>query len=335
MADARRAPLKDQTDISGARALIVEARFYDDIQDALLEGAVAELKAAGVTHDVITVPGALEIPAAIAIALDAAESSGKPYDAAIALGCVVRGDTIHFEIVSMESSRALMDLAVAQKVSARQRHHHRQYRGAGLGAGARQRTQQGRRRRARGARHAADQTPAGADLIMAENKKTQDKKPAKGPGQESQPARRGAARRGAGAVSDGHRAAPASTTSSPSSRAIGSAARSKATNICRPKPRSSATSCPAWCATRPSSIPLIDEALSKGWPLKRIDAILRAVLRAGAYELEHRKDVPGRVVVSEYVDVAHAFVEAEETGMVNAVLDQIARQFRADEFARS
>jgi transcription antitermination protein NusB len=80
--------------------------------------------------------------------------------------------------------------------------------------------------------------------------------------------------------------------------------------------------------------PLIDAALSNGWPLKRIDAILRAVLRAGSYELEHRKDVPGRVVVSEYVDVAHAFVEAEETGMVNAVLDQIARQFRADEFAR-
>ena len=150
MADARRAALKDQTDISGARALIVEARFYDDIQDALLEGAVAELKAAGVSHDIITVPGALEIPAAIAIALDAAESHGKPYDAAIALGCVVRGDTIHFEIVSMESSRALMDLAVAQKISARQRHHHRQHRRAGLGAGARRRTQQGRRRRARG-----------------------------------------------------------------------------------------------------------------------------------------------------------------------------------------
>lgn len=80
--------------------------------------------------------------------------------------------------------------------------------------------------------------------------------------------------------------------------------------------------------------PLIDEALSKGWPLQRIDAILRAVLRAGSYELEHRKDVPGRVVVSEYVDVAHAFVERDETGMVNAVLDQIARQFRADEFVR-
>ena len=116
MADARRAPLKDQTDISDARALIVEARFYDDLQDALLEGAAAELKAAGVTHDVITVPGALEIPAAVAIAVDAAESHGRPYDAVIALGCVIRGDTIHFEIVSQESSRALMDLAVARKL---------------------------------------------------------------------------------------------------------------------------------------------------------------------------------------------------------------------------
>jgi 6,7-dimethyl-8-ribityllumazine synthase len=115
MADARRAPLKDQTDISGARALIVEARFYDDIQDALLEGAVAELNAAGVSHDVITGPGALEVPAAIAIALDAAERNGRPYDAAVALGCVVRGETIHFEIVSMESARGLMDLSVNRK----------------------------------------------------------------------------------------------------------------------------------------------------------------------------------------------------------------------------
>src|SRR3569832_2022401 len=116
MADARRAPLKDQTDISGARALVVEARFYDDLQDALLDGAVTELKAAGLSLDVITVPGALEIPAAVAIAVDAAAANGKPYDAVIALGCGIRGDTIHFEIVSQESSRALMDLAVSRKL---------------------------------------------------------------------------------------------------------------------------------------------------------------------------------------------------------------------------
>ena len=81
--------------------------------------------------------------------------------------------------------------------------------------------------------------------------------------------------------------------------------------------------------------PLLDDSLNKGWPLKRIDAILRAILRAGAYELEHRKDVPARVVVKEYVDVANAFVDGEETGLVNAVLDQIARHFRASEFVRA
>ncbi len=76
----------------------------------------------------------------------------------------------------------------------------------------------------------------------------------------------------------------------------------------------------------------IDDALTRSWPLKRIEAVLRAVLRAGAYELGHRRDVPARVVMSEYVDVASAFVDKEETGMVNAVLDQLAHQSRADEF---
>ena len=81
--------------------------------------------------------------------------------------------------------------------------------------------------------------------------------------------------------------------------------------------------------------PMIDAALQKGWPLKRIETVLRAILRAGAYELDHKPDVPARVVVSEYVDVAHAFVDADETGMINAVLDQLARLLRAGEFAAS
>ncbi|MGA9319755.1 MAG: transcription antitermination factor NusB, partial [Xanthobacteraceae bacterium] len=79
--------------------------------------------------------------------------------------------------------------------------------------------------------------------------------------------------------------------------------------------------------------PQIDAALACGWPLKRIEAVLRAVLRAGTYELACRRDVPARVVMSEYVDVASAFVDRDETGMVNAVLDQLAREFRADEVA--
>ena len=79
--------------------------------------------------------------------------------------------------------------------------------------------------------------------------------------------------------------------------------------------------------------PRIDAALTRGWPLKRIETVLRAVLRAGAYELAYRPDVPARVVMSEYVDVAGAFVDDDETGMVNAVLDQLAHEMRAAEFA--
>lgn len=92
--------------------LIVEARFYDDMADALLEGAKSALDDAGVTYDVVTVPGALEIPAAIAYAIDGVTE----YDGYVALGMVIRGETYHFDIVSNESSRALMDLSVAEGV---------------------------------------------------------------------------------------------------------------------------------------------------------------------------------------------------------------------------
>ena len=76
---------------------------------------------------------------------------------------------------------------------------------------------------------------------------------------------------------------------------------------------------------------LVDKALATGWPLARVEAVLRAILRAGTYELAFRKDVPGRVVISEYVDVAHDFYSEEEPGLVNAVLDAIAREVRPDE----
>jgi 6,7-dimethyl-8-ribityllumazine synthase len=116
MAEARRGESTEDGDLRDARVLIAEARFYDDIADALLEGATAALTKAGVVFDRVTVPGSLEVPAAIAIAVDAAERQGKPYDGAVALGCVIRGDTIHFEIVSFESARALMDLAVTRRL---------------------------------------------------------------------------------------------------------------------------------------------------------------------------------------------------------------------------
>ena len=79
---------------------------------------------------------------------------------------------------------------------------------------------------------------------------------------------------------------------------------------------------------------LIESKLASGWTLDRLDKPMKAILRAGTYELLSRVDVPKGAVISEYVDVAHAFVDGDEIGMVNAVLDQIARQFRADEFSR-
>lgn len=97
--------------------LIVEARFYDDMADALLDGATHALKQAGATYDVVTVPGALEIPPAIAMALDGAEEGGREYDGYVALGMVIRGETYHFDIVANESSRALMDLAISESLA--------------------------------------------------------------------------------------------------------------------------------------------------------------------------------------------------------------------------
>jgi len=103
--------------VAGACFLIVEARFYDAIGTMLLDGARTALALADARYDVASVPGALEIPIAIAALLDRAEAQGKPYQGAIALGCVIRGETYHFEIVAGESSRALMDLAVVRKLA--------------------------------------------------------------------------------------------------------------------------------------------------------------------------------------------------------------------------
>lgn len=95
------------------RILIVEARFYDELADALLEGAKETLKAYGAAFDVVTVPGALEIPAVIAMAEEAGRFPTAPrYDGYVALGCVIRGETYHFEIVSDQSAAGLMALGV-------------------------------------------------------------------------------------------------------------------------------------------------------------------------------------------------------------------------------
>ena len=107
MTQLERHPTGGRPPSDGPHLLIVEARFYDEIADLLLEGARRALTAAGANFERVTVPGALEVPAAIRLAME-----GADYDAFVALGCVIRGETSHYDVVAGESARGLMDLAV-------------------------------------------------------------------------------------------------------------------------------------------------------------------------------------------------------------------------------
>ena len=100
------------------RILIVEARFYDDLADEMLKAAADVITAHGAEYDVVSVPGALEIPGAIAIAEEGGQGpAGKRYDGYVALGTVIRGETYHFEIVSNESARGIMELTVGKRLA--------------------------------------------------------------------------------------------------------------------------------------------------------------------------------------------------------------------------
>ena len=116
MAAPKRKPGAKAAKPAGTRTLVVEARFYNDLADALLAGASKVLDEAKATWDIVTVPGSLEIVPAIAIAVDAAEKQKKPYDGVVALGCVIQGETFHFDIVAMQSARALLDFSVARRL---------------------------------------------------------------------------------------------------------------------------------------------------------------------------------------------------------------------------
>lgn len=116
MAKKRPSAGKRESQSDSLHMLIVEARYYDHISDELLRGATQALDLVGARYDRVSVPGALEIPPAIVVAVDAARRRRAPYDGVVALGCVIRGETHHFEIVANESARALMDLAVKERL---------------------------------------------------------------------------------------------------------------------------------------------------------------------------------------------------------------------------
>ncbi|MEN6543234.1 6,7-dimethyl-8-ribityllumazine synthase [Parvibaculum sp.] len=102
-----------------AHILIIEARFYEHLADELARGAVAEIEARGATWERVSVPGVLEIPAAVKFALDAMAhgAASRRIDGFVVLGCVIRGETTHYDIVSNESARALMDLSVERSLA--------------------------------------------------------------------------------------------------------------------------------------------------------------------------------------------------------------------------
>jgi transcription antitermination protein NusB len=167
--------------------------------------------------------------------------------------------------------------------------------------------------------------------MMADNRKTQDKKPAKGPDKKAN--RRGAARLAAVQALYQMDMAGAGLNEILAQFEKHWLGREVEGEQYLPAEQAFFRDIVAGVVDAQRALdPRIDEALAATWPLKRIEAILRSVLRAGAWELQKRTDIPARVIVSEYVDVANAFVDKTETGMVNAVLDQLARKLRGSEF---
>lgn len=97
--------------------LIIDARFYEDLADELVKGAVAAIERARATYDRVSVPGAFEVPAALSMAIEASLDGGTDYDGYVLLGCVIRGETSHYDIVAGESGRAIMDIAIAESAA--------------------------------------------------------------------------------------------------------------------------------------------------------------------------------------------------------------------------
>ena len=271
------------------------------------------IEAAGAAYDLVSVAGALEIPAGIAIALDAAKAAGRPYDGAVALGCVVRGETFHFEIVAGELARALMDMSVERQLA------------LGNGILTTETIEQAEERAdpARGDK-GGDAARAALGLAhltrrLVESMKKSDKRSAARLAASQALYQMEIADKGLNdilAEFEAHWIGQEVEGDTYNAAELGVFPRYSVGRAARP------------IADRPRA----RRHARKGWPLKRVEALMRAILRAAFYELRSRPDVPARVAMTEYVDVAAAFFGPEESGMINAVLDALARQTRPAEF---
>ena len=301
--------------------LLVRAPYYRDVVDGMTDGAARILREAGATHDVLDVAGAFELPQAIRIAL----RGSKRFDGFVALGCVVRGETDHYEFLCREAMAGLMNVALQYGIALGSGLLTVHELGAGGRALVRRRPQQGRRG-GRG-RAAADRrrAPAGRGLMA--------RRPKPRPAAHRRPRRRRAGavpeRAGQRERRDGDR--PVRPPPARRARAATAASRKAAcrTRMCRCSPASSAPR----AASRTGST-----ACSPGAAGGLADGPARPGAARPAARRRRRADRwrtarPPRVVINEYLDVAHGFFTGEEPRMVNGLLDRLARELRPGDFA--
>ena len=302
----------------GARVLVVEARYYAGINAMLLAGAVAALERAGAVVEHTVVPGALEIPTAVALA----HRSGR-FDAYVALGCVIRGETSHYDLVAGESCRGLTDLGVREGLpigngiltveNERQAEVRADPNGQDKGGGA-----------ALAALICWRSSAASTGNLMA---------PAR--------AKPTLNRRRAARLAAVQALYQVEVTGERPEKVAGEFTEHRLASLLEPvDPETPSPEVDrewfrmvvvgAWGARERIDLE-IERCLAPGWTLARCGFLLRATLRAGAYELAERTDVPVKVVINEYVELAHLFFTDTEPGFVNAVLDKLAPRLRAVE----
>ena len=286
--------------VKGARILIVESRYYVDIADALIAGAEREIRKNGATSERVVVPGAFEIPGAIALA-------AGHYDGFVALGCVIRGETTHYDYVCGESARGLMDLAIQQTLA------------IGYGIVTVTHADQAWARAAIDRGDHGGARPSLAEILS----------------DQPSPSRRQAARLAAVQAlyqwQEGQHG-PAEIIEQFLGVRTGEAGEG---GMRRDADRPLFKDVVEGAAQHKEELEqIVSAALAQDWTWARIDRLVRAILLAGAYELVHSGDVPPRVVINEYVEIAHAFYDQGEPSFINSVLDRVARQVRPAELVK-
>ena len=276
---------------------VVHSRFNEEICNALLESARAELARSGTEAEFVSVAGALEIP----LALQWMAQSGR-FDALVAVGAVIRGDTYHFEIVCNESARGVMDVALQFGVAGGQRHPHHGGRGAGAGAQG-----QGRRSGARRGRDGAPQARAGGKMALKPAGRTTARRRAREIALQALYAWKLA---GGDAHEHAHTLEGWDRCDQPFAAELIAqvVGRNEALEKC--------------------IAPHLDRSLASLSPVERV------ILLIGAYELSARPETPFKVVLNEAIELGKSYGGTDGHKFVNGVLEKLAREFRPEEFAR-